>query len=85
MDPKRENDNQRQSSRREWKSQGTTEDINSGSFQRMADALEQTNKCNQELMGKLLDMQNFYLKKLTSMNTKLSLMKSRITKLENKI
>lgn len=83
MNPEREKDNCRQSSRREWSSKGTNEDINSGSWQRIADALEQTNKCNQELINKLLQMQEFYLRKLNTMNGKLSHMKGRLTRLEN--
>lgn len=84
MNEERKNDTCRKSSTREWASVGTNQDINSGSFQRMADALEQTNKSNQELINKLIQMQDFYLRKLNSMNEKLSNMKGRITKLEKK-
>ncbi len=82
MEKERENDNCRESSKRQWLSRGTTEDINSGSFQRMADALEQTNRCNQELINKLFSIEKFYLSRLRSMDAKLSSVKRRVTILE---
>ncbi len=83
MNKERENDNCRESSKRQWLSKGTNEDINSGSFQRMADALEQTNRNNQELINKMLSIEKFYLSKLKTMDAKLSHMKRRILILEN--
>ena len=81
MNPEREKDNCRQSSRREWKSKGTNDDINSGSLQRIADALEQSNRLTQEFLN---SVQGFQRKNINSMKTKISQINSRLKKIENK-
>ena len=76
-------ENCRESSVRNWKSTGTNEDINSGSFQRMADALEATNNLNRELLSKVLNTQYDNLRKIKSLTTQVSTLKKRIKHLES--
>ena len=75
----------RNSSRKDWTSKGTNEDINSGSFQRIADALERANLKNDELLRVVSSILETNRKKLSSMNTKMSYLKRRIDMLEKKL
>lgn len=67
-----------------WERSDSFDLLKNGTLIRIADALEKTNLSNQELAKMVIENQNYFLKKIDSMNTKISMLKTRIRKLENK-
>ena len=91
MEKENKSDTFRKSSVKEWTSRGTNEDINSGSLQRIADALE-ANKISERMTENLLsqlvrsidNMQSRHDQTVKLLTGRINHLKQRVSRLETK-